>query len=154
MKRAIIIMIGLFAILLAVKPQTSPTEVAPNGYITKPAYKYIGGTTSDTLKNTDTLTYVIRVKGNETQDFWSKIYLDHVSGTAGGKLKTYKSIDGVNYEVTALADSITVASVTTDILDTESITFDNFNAPYLKYIYIQSGTAVTVPRIYIYTKTN
>jgi len=153
MKKLISILI--FAFLgIAIFAQSYPTEVAPDGYISGPAYVYIGGTTSDTLTNTDTLTYVVRVKGNYTQDFNNKLYLDFVSGTAGGKLKTYKSMDGVTYEVTAAADSITATSVTEDIMDTETITYDNFNWPYIKYIYIQSGTAVTVPRIYIYTKRN
>jgi len=56
--------------------------------------------------------------------------------------------------VTAAADSITATSVTADILDTEELTFSDYLSPYLKFVYIQSGTAVTVPKIYIYAKLN
>jgi hypothetical protein len=134
--------------------QTKVAEVTPNGYLSAGKYVYIGGTVADTLKDVDTLTYVLRLNGTQTFDAKAQIFLDHVSGTAGGKLKSYKSIDGVNYVVTAEADSITTSSVTADILDTEELTFSDVMYPYLKFIYIQSGTAVTVPKIYLIAREN
>lgn len=154
MKKFLILVSIALGVLLTINAQTNVTEVTPNAYISAPDYVYIFGTTSDTLTNADTLTSVIRIKGNYTQDFTIKLYTDFVSGTAGGKFKTYKSMDGVTYEVTAAGDSITSASVTADIMDTETITLSDFNWPYLKFIFTQSGTAVTVPRVYIYTKRN
>ena len=154
MKKILISIAMLFVVFIVNAQLVSPTEVAPDGYITAPAYKYIFGATDDTLTNADTAEFVVRVKGNNMQDFNIQIYLDYVSGTAGGKLKTYRSINGADYTVTAAADSITVASVTSDTLDTEVISLDNFLYPYLKFYYTQSGTAVTVPKIYIYTKEN
>ena len=134
--------------------QTRMAEVTPNGYLNGSSYVYVWGTSADTLTDVDTLTYVFRVKGNVTTDIKAQLYLDFVSGTAGGKLKSYKSIDGVNYVVTAAADSITTSSVTADILDTEELSYADALFPYLKFIYIQSGTAVTVPKLIIYAKEN
>ena len=154
MKKLIFILIAVLGMALNTQAQTKPTEVTPDGYISNEAYVYIWGTTADTMTNADTLSYVVRVKGRNTQDFTLKLYSDFVSGTAGGKLKTYKSMDGVTYEVTAVGDSITSAAVTADIMDAETITLSDFNWPYLKFYFTHSGTAVTVPRIYIYTKPN
>lgn len=141
----------LFASLYA-NAQLNPTAVTPNAYISEPTYKYIWGTSSDTLTNADTLNFVWRVYGNETYDLVGKLYSDCVSGTAGGTLITYQSIDGVNYEATG--DTITVSSLTTDGMDSEEIDLDNFMYPYLKAIYIQSGTAVTIPKFYYCVKKN
>lgn len=153
MKNTLLIL-TLLLVSFAMFGQTKPTEVAPDSYIREPSYQYIFGTTADTLTNADTLSWVVRIKGDKTQDFAIKLYNDYVSGTAGGKLKTYSSPDGVNYEVTAAGDSITVTGLGADALDAEVITLDNYLRPYLKFIYIQSGTAVTIPRVYIYTKEN
>lgn len=153
MKKLILILGVLFMTILA-SGQTKPTEVAPDSYITKPVYEYIFGTTADTMTNADTLEWVIRIKGSATQDFDIRVYNDFVSGTATGKFKTYLSPDGVNYQVTAAADSITVTTISADILDSEVITLDNYLKPYLKIIYHQAGTGVNVPRAYIYSKEN
>lgn len=141
----------LSVVSLFATAQTRVTEVTPDGYISKPAYVYVFGSTVDTLTNADTLTTVLRVKGNNMYDFNIKLYLDHVSGTAGGTLILSNSIDGVNY---ADVDTITASSVTADIMDTEVINLDNYLYPYAKLIYKQTGTAVTVPKVYIYAKEN
>ena len=146
--------LSLIVVAMISVAQTRVTEVTPDGYIGQPAYVNIWGTSADTLTNADTLTYVIRVKGDWTQDFNVQIYNDFVSGTATGKLKSYRSIDGVNYTITSAADSITVAAVTADILDSEVLNFADFNYPYLKFIYIQAATGVNVPKLYIYSKKN
>ena len=134
--------------------QSKPTEVTPDGYLSEPDYKYVFGTSADTLTDADTTSFVWRVRGLKTFDINLKLYNDFVSGSAGGKLKTYKSIDGVNWEVTATGDSITIASLTADGLDSEAISLADYLWPYLKAEYIQSGTAVAVPRVYIYAKEN
>jgi len=132
--------------------QTTPSEVTTDAKITKEYYKYIWGTTSDTLTNADTLSYVFRVRGSQTQDININLYSDYVSGTAGGTLVAYRSPDGVNYATTG--DTITVASLTADALDGEQIALSDYNNPYLKLIYLQTGTAVTIPKVYIYSKKN
>lgn len=153
MKRIIILLSFIVAATMSMA-QNRVTEITADGYISGAAYVYVGGTTADTLTDVDTLTYVLRVKGNQTMDIKAQIYNDFISGTAGGKLKSYKSIDGINYVITAAADSITVSGVTADALDSEELTYNDCMFPYVKFIYIQSGTAVCVPRIYIYAKPN
>jgi len=155
MKKYLVLLILVVSAFVA-SAQTTPTEVTPDARITQPYYKYVWGTTSDTLTNADTLTFVYRIKASsrsgQTQDFSIDLYSDWVSGTAGGTLITYRSPDGVNYVSTG--DTITVASLTADGLDAEQITLDNYNNPYLKLIYLQTGTAVTIPRAYVYSKRN
>ena len=145
------ILISLFVMLFSISgfAQTKMAEVAPNGYITEPAYVYLFGTTADTLTNVDTLTSVLRIMGVEAQDFNIQLYNDHVSGTAGGVLIASRSINGVTY---TNLDTITVSGLSADALDSEVINLDDFLWPYLKFRYIQSGTAVTVPKLIIYTK--
>lgn len=153
MKKLIIMLIAVLGIAISAQSQTRVTEVTPDGYISNATYTYLFGTTSDTLTNADTLTWVVRSKGNHIQDFNIKLYLDWVSGTAGGNLWVTQSMDGITY-VAVAGDTITASSVTADIMDTQTINKVDFLYPYLKFYYIQTGTAVTVPKVYIYTKPN
>ena len=150
MKKLLLLFTALI-VVFAINAQTisKPTEVVPDSYISGPQYAAI----SDSLNDTDTTSWVFRVKGNEVENLTVKLYLDWVSGTAGGVLTPHKSIDGVNYSV--LGDTVITASgVTADVMDAETIDIDDFLYPYLKLIYIQSGTAITRPKIYVYNKRN
>lgn len=151
MKKLFFIIFALF-VAFGAMAQTKVTEVAPDGYIKSPQYFYIYGTTADTLTDADTLNYVFRVGGLETMDINFKLYSDFVSGSAGGTLVSYQSIDGVHYEATG--DTITVDSLEADAMDSEVIDLVDFNYPYLKLTYIQSDTAVTVPKIYGIARRN
>lgn len=151
MKRFILTVSMILGVVLTLSAQSKPTEVTPDGYLSDAQYVYIFGTSSDTLTNADTLTSVLRVKGNYLQDFNIKAYVDHVSGTAGGTLILSHSMDGVTYNSVA-GDTITLSSVTADVMDTEVINKVKFLYPYMKLYWLQTGTAVTVPRVYIYTK--
>lgn len=150
----ILMLIVLACAACKVQAQTKPTEVTPDGYIKKPTYAYWLGTTSDTLTNAVSDSVIIRVKGSKTYDFSIQLYSDFVSGTAANLVKTYRSIDGATYTVTAAGDSIYQTSITADVLSTAVVTLDNFNYPYLKIKVTQTGTAVTVPKIYVYNKEN
>lgn len=130
--------------------QTTPTEVTPDAYLVDASYKNIWGTTSDTLTNADTLNFVYRVKGINNMDINVGLYSDWVSGTAGGTLIGYYSYDGTNYF--SLGDTITVASLTADAFDSENLDYTDYNYPYLKLTYLQTGTAVTLPKLYFYAK--
>lgn len=132
--------------------QTKPTEVSPNDYMRNATYEYVWGTSLDTLTNADTLAFVYRVMGVNTMDINVGLYSDFVSGAAGGTLIGYYSYDGVNYF--SLGDTITVSSLTADAFDSEQLDYADYNYPYLKLIYLQTGTAVTIPRAYIYAKFN
>lgn len=151
MKKLIVL---IFALIVAfgAMAQTKVTEVTPDGYIKAPSLFYILGSASDTLTNADTINYVFRVGGLETMDINLKLYSDFVSGSAGGTLISYQSIDGVNYEATG--DTITIASLEADAMDSEVIDLLDYNYPYLKLVYLQSGTAVTVPKIYGIARRN
>lgn len=150
MKKLILILGVLFIAILA-GGQTKPTEAASDSYITKPVYQYVLGTTSDTITNATGKSHVIRIKGAKSMDFNIQLYSDWISGTAGGTLILLHSIDGVTY-TSVVGDTITIAGVTADALDAEVINKVNFLYPYMKLTYAQTGTAVTVPRIYIYAK--
>lgn len=143
-------LIGLLIIMVwgfVAFSQTAPTEVTPDAYITNVTYQYLYGSSSDTLSNADTLNFVYRIRTVNELDINIGLYSDWVSGTAGGTLIGYYSMDGVNY--VSLGDTITVASLEADAFDSEQLDYLDFNYPYLKLTYLQSGTAVTVPKIYL-----
>lgn len=141
-----LITIMVFAVVAMA--QTNPTPVTPDATITDAYYKYV---LLDTLTDTDNDAFVFRLKTSETMDLNIKLYTDFVSGSSSGTLIAAVSIDGVTY---ANADTITIASVTGDAMDTEVITLNDYNYPYLKLTMAQTGTAVTVPKVWIYGKFN
>jgi hypothetical protein len=149
-----ILLFGFSFLLLSVmlEAQSRVSSVSTDGAISGPAYVYLFGSSTDTCTNVDTVTFTLRVKGDVQQDFSQQLYIDHVSGTAGGVLTAYASIDGVAYDSTL--GTITVSGVTADAMDTEVLHFDSYLFPYVKYQFISSGTAVTVPKLFLYTKEN
>lgn len=149
MKKLISIISILFCAFVAFA-QTNPTSVTPNAILDDAYYKYIWAT--DTLTNADTISFVYRVKGTQTMDINIGLYSDHVSGTASGTLVGYYSYDGVNYF--SLGDTITVSSISADAFDSQQLDYADYNYPYLKLTYTQSGTAVTVQHPFIYAKYN
>lgn len=152
--KKIILIFAFIGFAIVSMAQSAPTQITPDGYITQPLYQYIFGTTADTMTNADTSTFVYRVKGNSTLDFNMQLYIDFVSGSSGGTVITYRSIDGNDYTATGVGDTITFSTITADALQSTVIDLDNFNFPYLKLIFIQAGTAVVVPRVYVYCKEN
>lgn len=141
-------LITIMVFAVAAMAQTTPAEVTPDAYITDAYYKVV---TLDTLTNTDSDAFVFRIKGLRTQDFTVKLYTDFVSGLSSGTLIAAGSINGVAY---TNIDTITIASVMADAMDTGVITLNDYNYPYLKFTMAQTGTAVTVPKIWIYGKYN
>lgn len=133
--------------------QTRMTEKPKDGTLESNQWVYLWGTSADTLTNADTLTYVARIKGAQTFDIKSQLYVDHVSGTAALKVYTYNSIDGVNWGAKT-ADSLTIASVTADGLQATGLTFSDVMDIYKKFVIIQSGTAKTIPKAILNTREN
>ena len=133
--------------------QTRMTEQTKNGTFEAGQWAYLWGTSADTLTNGDTLTYVARIKGGQTFDIKSQLYVDHVSGTAALKVYTYNSIDGVNWGAKT-ADSLTIASVTGDGLQATGLTFSDVIDVYKKFVIIQCGTAKTVPKLIYVSREN
>lgn len=147
MKKILFLLIG-FVLAFSSMAQTTPAEVTPDAYITDAYYKVVS---LDTLTDADNDAFVFRIKGLQTQDFTVKLYTDFVSGSSSGTLIAAGSINGVVY---TNIDTITIASVTADAMDTEVITLNDYNYPYLKFTMAQTGTAVTVPKVWIYGKYN
>lgn len=147
-KLVLLFSIVLFAFALQAQTISNPTAVTANANITDAYYKVV---TLDTLKNSANDNVVFRLKTVALMDFNVKLYTDFVSGSAGGTLIAAGSIDGTNY---ANIDTITISSVTADAMDTEVITLNDYLYPYLKLTMTQTGTAVTVPKVFIYGKFN
>ena len=152
--RKLILLISILFVGLVAFGQSKPTEVTPDGYVFEPAYQYIWGSSSYTLTDADTLSYVWRVKGSKTYDFNIKLYTDWVKDSVSATVISYQSIDGVNYEATG--DTITVTNLVADAMDSQEIDLDNFLYPYLKVTMIQADadTAQCIPKLYLYAKEN
>jgi opacity protein-like surface antigen len=150
MKKFIILIVALVGMMSATAQKNVPTQSA-DGVLTAGSYVYLWGTSADTLTNADTLSYTYRVKGEEAFNINCQLYNDRVSGTASGSLVSYTSIDGINF---VASDTITVSSISADALDSEVISYAGVMHPYIKFVYIQSGTAVCVPKLYFITRKN
>lgn len=145
-KLFLILLIVSFAIMA--NAQSNPAVVTPDATITDAYYKVA---ILDTLTDADNDNFVFRLKTSKVMDINIKLYTDFVSGSSSGTLIAAGSIDGVTY---ANIDTITIASVTADAMDTEVITLNDYNYPYLKVTMAQTGTAVTLPKVWIYGKFN
>lgn len=145
-KLFLILLIVSFAIMA--NAQSNPAVVTPDATITDAYYKVA---ILDTLTDADNDNFVFRLKTSKVMDINIKLYTDFVSGSSSGTLIAAGSIDGVTY---ANIDTITIASVTADAMDTEVITLNDYNYPYLRVTMAQTGTAVTLPKVWIYGKFN
>ena len=137
----------MFAFVSMAQTLSTPAAVTPDATITGEYYKML---TLDTITDVGTASYVFRIKGTENINIKVGLYSDRLSGTAGGYLIAYGSLNGVNY--ISLADTITITGVSSDVFDTETIDLAAFNWPYLKLIMTQSGTASCIHKPYIYAK--
>ena len=152
MKKLITLLILVFVAFTGFS-QTNVSSVSADGYLTAGKYVSIWGSTSDTLTNADTLSYTMRIKGVQTFDVNSQVYIDWVSGEAAYKVYTYNSIDGVNWSAKT-ADSLTITGVTADAMNATVLSFTDEMNVYKKIELIQSGTAVTIPKQYFVTRNN
>lgn len=152
MKKLLVILV-LAMVALAGYSQTNVTSVATDGGLTAGQFVSIWGTSADTLKNADTIQYVFRIKGDQTFDIKSQVYIDFVSGTAAYKVYTYNSMDGVNWSAKT-ADSLTITAITSDQMYGTALSFSDVIDTYKKVQIIQSGTAVTIPKQYFVTRKN
>ena len=122
MKRIILMFsIIMFAFVSMGQTLSTPAAVTPDATISGEYYKML---TLDTIVDVGNASYVFRVKGTETLDLKIGLYSDRISGTAGGYLIAYGSLNGVNY--ISLADTITISGVASDLFDSETIDLTNF----------------------------
>lgn len=152
MKKFLVNLILLIAVISGFS-QTNVKNVATDGGLVAGQFVSIWGTNSDTLKNGDTLNYVLRIKGDQTFDIRMQVYTDFVSGSANYKVYTYNSIDGVNY-TSKTADSLTIETIIADQMHGTALNFADVMETYKKIQIIQSGTAVTIPKVYFVTRKN
>lgn len=152
MKRFVTLLV-FFMVAMIGFAQTDVPSVATDGGLTVGKFVSIWGTSADTLTNADTINYTLRIKGDQTFDIKSQVYIDFVSGTAAYKVYTYNSMDGVNWTAKT-ADSLTITAITADQLYGNALSFTDVMDTYKKIQIIQSGTAVTVPKQYFVTRKN
>lgn len=152
MKKFICLLILAF-VAFAGFSQTNVSSVGTDGGLTAGKYVSIWGSSSDTLTNADTLTYTMRIKGDQTFDINSQVYIDWVSGTAAYKVYTYNSMNGVDWSAKT-ADSLTITGVVADVMNLTVLSFTDEMNVYKKIELIQSGTAVTIPKQYFVTRKN
>ena len=152
MKKVLILIIFAMVAMVGYS-QTNYPSIATNGSLTAGQFVYIWGGAADSLKNGDTLTYVLRIKGDQTFDVKAQMKIDWISGTAAYKVYTYNSIDGVNYTAKT-ADSLTIASITEDQLYGTALSFSDVMDTYKKVQVIQTGTAKTFPKLIFVTRKN
>lgn len=152
MKKLVVILI-FFMVAMNGFSQTNVPNVSTDGGLTAGQFVSIWGTSADTLTNADTINYTLRIKGDQTFDIKSQVYIDFVSGTAAYKVYTYNSMDGVNWSAKT-ADSLTITGITADQMYGTALSFSDVMDTYKKIQIIQSGTAVTVPKNYFVTRKN
>lgn len=97
----------------------------------------------DTMTNADTATYEVTVTGAKASVAF-QVNTTKISGTLGGKINIYGSVDGTNYLTTALSSEITI----TDASQVRGFVY-SYNA-YKKYkiVVITSGTQSSSHRVY------
>jgi hypothetical protein len=97
-----------------------------------------------TLTNTDTSLFIYQPENNTKS---IEVAINKTSGTIGGKVYMYVSVDAINYDV---VDSLTV----TDVSVNKKIfhyagTLGSLDYYKYKFIYYQTTTGVSVPKFYV-----
>lgn len=102
-----------------------------------------------TLTNTDT-SYVIYQPENSTRNIMVRVTKS--SGTPGGIVYIYGSVDATNYD---LLDSLEITNVATQYKYFKYTgTLDQLQYYKYKIIFYQTGTAATVPKVYVLKRIN
>lgn len=126
MKKILAILALASLMVLSINAQTA---VVTGATVTCPNYLYIGGTSSDTLYASDTLTWVLRVKGDWVQKMQLKLNITKVTGTVSDTVYFYGSFDGTTLDVAI--DSIFNSNVATGIKYVTASRWTNFAYPYI-----------------------
>lgn len=128
MKKLFLILILLMASLI---------NFSQDAYL-KPSYGSIWGTVNDTLVESDTMSYVFRVKSNTVLDMNFGLDVTKVSGTVTNKFYFYPSYDGTAF--LGAIDSITNTDAATGF-NLDDVDLDDFNYPFIKVEGISPATA-------------
>lgn len=147
------IMILLLVVVATISYSQTKVIGKTSGNLTAGEYVYLWGSTADTLTNADTLTYTLRVRGDQTFDIKAQPYIDFVSGTATQKIYTYNSIDGTHWSAKT-ADSLTISGNTADAMHPTALYISDVMDVYKKIVIIQAGSGKNVPKLFIVTRKN
>ena len=132
-----LILLGAVAfVMLAITPQKAVAQTGTGDYA-----GYLAAL--DTMTNADTATYEVTVTGAKASVAF-QVNTTKISGTLGGKINIYGSIDGTNYLTSVLATEITI----TDASQVRGFVFSNNAYKKYKIVVITSGTQSSSHRVY------
>ena len=92
-----------------------------------PSSGYFWGATTDSLLQSDSITYEIRIKGDHVFDINLGLYVTKESGTVTNNFIIYGSMDGTNW--TSTGDTIANSNASTGMATYKDI--DDWNYPYI-----------------------
>lgn len=127
MKQFILLFSLIFAVGLQGFSQTAINgKVTGSYFLPENTYGYFWGTTADTVKVDDTISLVLRVKGEGVRDLNFAIsQTDSVTG---------------NYIFAGSMDAVTWTNIDTitysDVMTTQTLSIDDFSLPYLRVYFI------------------
>lgn len=147
MKKLLSIGIALMTLVAFTVPKADAQSQPPSGYV-----KTTHGTAGPTVN--DTVSTVAKSHALNTAGYWSQLLLqvnlNKISGTAGGVVRVFAGLDGVNYPVrVANNDSLVVANVSAQfkIFDVGPTKY-----PYYKVVYTPTGTMSVKFQTYFFTR--
>lgn len=122
-----LILLFLLAVGLQGMSQTAiGGKIDGSYYLPENTYGYFWGTTADTVEVDDTISLVLRVKGENVRDL--NLAISQTDSVTGNYIFA-GSIDGVTF-----TDIDTIAY--SDVMTTQTISLDDFSLPYLRVYFI------------------
>lgn len=122
----------------------SPSKMANKTTATNPAsfdcpdYVYFWGLTTDTLAASDTLTQIIRMRGQGLIQLQPTVYVTKVSGTVTNNMFISVSPDGLNWTP---IDTVAYSNASTGYQTLSDPDYVNFNHAWLRFQSISGATA-------------
>ena len=106
--------------------------------LTRPTYTEFLGAATDTLIESETLSYTVRLKGTHVYDINAALEITKVSGTVTNNWLVYYSMDGTNF--VASGDTLAINSdASTSVV--AALDLDDWNYPYIRFSSTAPATA-------------
>jgi len=134
--KKIFLLLMLVSMAAMVNAQTNVATVSGAKELPSDSYVSYWGAKTDTLVASDTLSMVLRVRGNTVRDLTFGLLTTKVSGTVTNDFVFYYSMDGANW--TSTGDTLKNNNASTNL---NTVNIDDFNYPYLKVQSITGSTA-------------
>lgn len=125
--KKIFLLLMLVSMAAMVNAQKNVATVSGAKELPSDSYVSYWGATTDTLVESDTLSMVLRVRGNTVRDLTFGLLTTKVSGTVTNDFVFYYSMDGANW--TSTGDTLKNDNASTNL---NTVNIDDFNYPYLK----------------------